>query len=139
MSEQEIIEGNRLIAGFMGYSLITPEMRNNPEKWYIKGKPSCYWENHSLKSSKKVLCSEFDLQYHSNWSWLMPVVERIEEGDFWVNIKKNHVTVAWDNKNTLDSKMIHSEFGDYSKIERVYMCVISFIKWYNNKKQNVAK
>lgn len=76
--------------------------------------------------------------FHLYWDWLMPVVEKIESLGYWFNIKKNHVTVAWDNKTTLDSKMIHSEFGDLSKIERVYSCVVEFIKYYNyneNKKE----
>lgn len=29
--------------------------------------------------------------------------------------------------------MIHSEFGDQTKIERIYKCVVSFIKYYKNE------
>ena len=59
MSEQEIIEGNKLIAEFMGYKFI--------EDWHQ------YW-----RLSDKHLLLENELKYHSSWDWLMPVVEKIE-------------------------------------------------------------
>ena len=58
MSEKEIIEGNKLIAEFMGIKIIQ----------------SRYGCNHPL-----VTCPYPDysnLKYHSSWDWLMPVVEK---------------------------------------------------------------
>lgn len=118
MTQEEILEGNKLIAKFMGYTW----SKENDNKTYLKSTP----DQKNIYSIRPQL-----LKYHSSWDWLMPVVEKIESLVFWFNIKKNHVTVAWDNKNSLDSKMIHSEFGDQSKIERVYSCVVAFIKYHN--------
>ena len=153
MSEQEIIEGNKLIAEFMGYKLITPEMRRNPEDWYINGKPSCYWENHLLRGSKKVLCSENSLRYHSSWDWLMPVIDKIHDIDeglvtdrnYHIEILKRYVRVIYNWNNyiipTIDTtnQAAYSEsFEDYryiffdSKIEAVWFAVVKFIKWYNS-------
>lgn len=113
MTQKQILEGNKLIAKFMGWK---KDNNVSNERYYKEGDVS------------KNLCN---FSYNKSWDWLMPVVEKIESLGFWINIKKNHVTVAYDNKNTYDSKMIHSEFGDISKIERVYICVINFIKFYN--------
>lgn len=121
----KIIEGNELIAKFMGWEV---------DKY--TGKEINYFVEGQLDVYPKVVgsCIAFQhMKFHTSWDWLMPVVEKIEKLGFWVNIKKNHVTVAWDNKGSFDSKMIHSEFGDQSKIQRVYTCVVEFIKWYNEE------
>lgn len=115
---ENITENNRLIAGFMGYKLITPEMRRNPEKWYIKGKSSSYWENQSLLGGKKVLCSEHDLKYHSSWDWLMPVL---------------HKCFAYDNLR-MKQEINLAMFG-YNNIEAVWLVVIKFIEWFNKEKK----
>jgi len=63
MKEQEIINGNKLIAEFMQVEVvlnsdnITVYWYYNPEKGYLV---------HMLK-------------YHSSWDWLMPVVKKIQQ------------------------------------------------------------
>lgn len=130
MTQQEILEGNKLIAEFMG---LYPK-KSWTTLWMIDLKKCSYQFNDfitSLMEDEAWYITE--LKFNSSWNWLMPVVEKIESMGFWFNIKKNHVTVAWDNKGTCDSNMIHSEFGDLSKIERVYQCVVAFIKYNENK------
>jgi hypothetical protein len=72
MSEQEIKEGNSLIAKYMGYRLVTPEMRRNPKDWV-----NSYWEMKPKNHGTQVLGESNNLCYHSSWSWLMPVVDKI--------------------------------------------------------------
>ena len=55
--EKEIIEGNKLIAEFMGLSMLHNQTR--------------------LET----------LKYHSSWDWLMPVVEKIEQLLPWKEFK----------------------------------------------------
>ena len=52
---------NKLIAEFMG--LETPD--------------GCYFE-HLTKEGNRELTHHILLQYHTEWNWLMPVVDRIE-------------------------------------------------------------
>jgi spore coat polysaccharide biosynthesis protein SpsF (cytidylyltransferase family) len=40
MSNEKIETSNKLIAEFMGYMLVTPEMRRHPDEWKLS-----YWEN----------------------------------------------------------------------------------------------
>lgn len=122
MTNEEILEGNKLIGEFLGMGWVNDSPEDYPNGYYISNN-----EDTDLPLEVK------DWEFHSSWQWLMPVVEKIESLGFWFNIKKNHVTIAWDNKGTTDSNMIHSEFGDQPKIERVFICTIYFIKWYNQQ------
>lgn len=118
---EEQFEGNRLIVEFMGYKLVTPEMRKNPLEWKYS-----YWENPEFKgSSKGVLGSEKHLYYHSSWDWLIPVCHKIDN---------------LDTKGLADDKYYrYVDFCDsmdeaitfYEK-EPVYEIVVEFIKWYNS-------
>lgn len=117
MTPQEIIEGNKLIAEFC-------QFQETKIGWF---------------DSESVLSipgsNTFDeLLFNSSWDWLMCVVEKIESLGFYFNIKKNHVVVARDNKDTRDSEMIHSEWCDQSKIERVFQCAVAFVKYCNQNK-----
>lgn len=69
----DIQEKNRIIARYMGYDLITPEMRKNPKNWV-----NSFWEK---KDGDKnvVLGRDTYLRYHTDWNWLMKVVEKISK------------------------------------------------------------
>lgn len=77
-------------------------------------------------------------RYHQFWDYLMPVVEKIEQGlpeEFRVVILEEDCTI-WQ-KTTNQELMI--EFTDVagvccasSKIEAVWLAIIEFIKWYNH-------
>jgi hypothetical protein len=118
MTPQEIIEGNQLLAEFMGYVNTTP---TDPDF-------------NIYENSSGEMLEAMSVKYHSSWDWLMEVVEKIESLGFYFNIKKNHVVVARDNKDTRDNEMIHSEWGDQSKIERVFQCAVAFVKYCNQNK-----
>lgn len=106
-------EYNKLCAEFMGYKLVTPEMRKHPEEWI-----SSYWENPDFNgSSKGVLCSENGLQYNTNWNWIMEVVENIKN----LNIKSKE----YDHLTHL--------FITSSK-KRIVQAIWEFLNWYNDNK-----
>ena len=89
---EEIIEGNKLIAEFMGYNLIIPSMRRYPNNW-----KTSYWErNYDIEkhTTDHVLCEENGLKYHSSWDWLMPVVEKIELDNSAVVINNNECMIV---------------------------------------------
>ena len=60
MSEQEILDGNKLIAEFMG------------AKYNSKLDLVNLGANHKLVGIN-------ELQYHSSWDWIMPVVDKIRK------------------------------------------------------------
>ena len=120
------MKDNKVIAEFMG--IVYPKLDN-------------------VIVIDNVVTKEDELQYHSSWDWLMPVVEKIESYNVSVNINglysvfnKNvahQVTIriesvemneggksAWVLE---DEYLYHSDVKD-SKIEAVYQAVIEFIK-----------
>ena len=91
-TEQDIIEANLWIARFMG---AVPHRGGDAVRFPNSMKN--YFPEH--------------LKYRSSWSWLMPVVERMEANGISVKIEKNLVLVHsvnyhWYGGATNDSKII---------------------------------
>lgn len=97
-----ILEGNKLIAAFMehyhindGYYRVTPQ--------------KCYHLE--------------ELQYHSSWDWLMPVIEKIDQ-TYEVSIIGNECEIA---ENGYEWKSICKSSSE-SKIDAVYQTIVKFIQ-----------
>lgn len=78
-----------------------------------------------------------DLKFHSDWNWLMQVVDKIEsidDGEYDVNILKNGTQIINYRAGGI---VICDNVGQISyseKIEHVYQAVVNFIKWYNKQR-----
>ena len=113
MSEQEILEGNKLIAEFMGIKIIQ----------------SRYGCNHPL-----VTCPYPDysnLKYHSSWDWLIPVVSKISKmyEDLYKQAFITKTPIPYDIETTYaDVICRHVTIEKEHLFERV----VEFIKWYNS-------
>ena len=136
MNEQEIINGNKLIAVFMGGNDLGNGFNNLPIP------------NNKIIISNK--CSKFydELEYNSSWDWLMLIIEKIErECGFHISIQPESCTITkyfilsplfitnYSRGIAGNTKeVIVSAYGDCSdsKILGVFECVIKFIKWYND-------
>jgi len=75
------------------------------------------------------------LKYHKSWSWLMPVVEKIEgtniDGHYYdVRIQTFETLIVDDMFNTC----FEVDSPKNEKIGRTYEVVIQFINWYNENK-----
>lgn len=104
MIEEKILEGNKLIAEFMGLSYC--------DKYQYEG----WYQNNEYNYR---ICDFNSLKYHSSWDWLIPAVEKIEH-TMYVNIKGCHVTI---------SSIVN--VSKSTKIEAVWIAAVAFIKWYN--------
>tara|TARA_R110002020_G_scaffold318595_3_gene534247 strand:+ start:448 stop:819 length:372 start_codon:yes stop_codon:yes gene_type:complete len=121
--EDKFEEYNVLIARFMGFA------PNEDGYWHIYyGEGDDFFESYSL-------------EYHHSWSWLMPVVEKIEsfEDDYRcckynVNIQQSWVEVI-DNENSNEIVAVESSGTLLTKIEVVHLAVVEFIKWYNKNQK----
>lgn len=109
MDTKEVIEGNRIIAEFMGL-----KYDDHDEKWH-DGK---YFATDSLL-------------YNTDWSRLMPVVEKIESKGYGVIIEKKS-SIIHEVHPTMQNKSWEKRNGN--KIENTWLAVIEFIKWYNQSK-----
>ena len=111
MTKEEILEGNKLIAEFMGFTVGEFGFQEPGEEWQQPFK---------------------HLKYHSSWDWLMPVVEKIETLGYGVKIHGIQCSV---NRLLEDETIVQYVCGDVSKkIELVHMVIVEFIQWYNLNK-----
>ena len=111
---ENITENNRLIADFMGLDVFYDTK-----------------VHHETAEKNKVT----EMKYHSDWNWLMPVVEKIESLVFTNDIYYNFNILGGCQVYVISSDM--EELIDVSaktKLLSVYEAVIEFIKWYNLNK-----
>jgi hypothetical protein len=118
-------EGNKLIAEFMG---ATP----------------CIVRIKSIGDEQGYECDEYklpisELEYHSSWDWLMPVVEKIvnevdNEMGWWEAYSEKpfgHQVEIWGRDVLEPIIRVHSKT---SLLEATWQAVVQFIQWYNQSK-----
>lgn len=104
MTTEQIKEGNRLLAEFMGWKITGTQFRNIPD-------------NYKDPNDSDNILSIDDFEYHSSWDWLMPVVQKIKATDTGLDVYSLYVEDSLRTAN----------------IKEVYEAVIDFIKNYNEK------
>lgn len=109
---ENLRENNKLIAEFMGYNFIT---RNA----FIARYPKDFIDN-----SDCYKC------FHNSWDWLMPVIEKVENLNFAVEISESYCEIKDGS-----SIVIELGGGDYTKISATYKTLVDFIKWHNQQNQ----
>ena len=110
-------ENNKLIAEFMGYVL-----NDNTGVTVYYNDKTC-----------EVLDPD-KLKFHSDWNWLMEVVEKIENLGFEVVIGRIscNVNEILNRENPITSIVC----GNPSKkLEVVYSSICQFIQWHNQQNQ----
>ena len=112
MTQEQIIEGNKLISEFMGLKI--------GNAWQV-------WNGYADYSQ------EAEFEYHQSWNWLMPVVERINETRIPENDFPASVIIFKTTCHINDDQQIIVE-ADIKKGEDLLICVwkavVEFIKWY---------
>jgi len=108
-------ENNRLIAEFMGAKETKVEGLQNPMYYPINGKSEY---SHKLK-------------YHSDWNWIMGVVDMVESLGYDFNILTPTVIEIWSG----EGEHLIAVNGAGNKIDATYKAIIEFIKWYNENKK----
>ncbi len=141
MSEQEIIEGNKLIAEFMG--AVTPKTAPEIISSYIKNDEVWYGDNTTPNGQYESAFKIFDLKYHSSWEWLMPVFEKIQYiTDYCSDLLDGYYNFDFqiDLLNGVDFKVgkeriyLQTAYSPGQLIDAVWSGIIAFIKWFNEHK-----
>lgn len=113
--QKETTEGNALIAEFDGdYVMI--KTASHPEPY-----PHRMGEGHDGYKP---------LDYHKDWNLLMSVVEKIEEGLFYVKIRENRCAINGYRKYS-HLTFLTQDLGK-SKIQATYESVLQFIHYQNS-------
>lgn len=128
---QEIIDGNKLIAEFMG-------MKEKLDFQLPKTDEGGYYPIN--KKGEYDLTEYFTpyshLDYHSSWDWLMPVVEKIEtltafdgrgEVNYIVSIEANQCIISQGGEGEIEYEQSEAKIG------ATWKAVVQFINWYNTQ------
>lgn len=117
-------ENNKIIAEFMGLNNKIVHF----EKFYSWSDAPFFYTTEDSKEKVVENIAKYS-KYHSDWNWLMEVVEKIESLGFETSLDKNGFFVVFTNgSNTQNGLFIKS------KIEAVCNVCVEFIKWYNEQK-----
>ena len=120
----ETQENNKIIAEFMGVKprLISPDVYGYSDSPFF----NCIHD-----TPEKVIesISKY-VKYHSDWNWLMPVIQEIGNRTGYELCM--HLEYSYWNNSGNDAT--GSEYGGYENIASIHYAVVSFIKWYNENK-----
>jgi hypothetical protein len=108
-NENQIIEGNVLIAEFLGGIEI-----------YDATNTELLWS----QIANFTLPRTSQLKYHSSWDWLMPVVSRCYDLSYLADGKKTNVI------RNITIELLKCD------IHKEWAAVVAFIEWYNYEKHN---
>ena len=134
MTQKEILEGNKLIAIFIGAEFVNDAPDDYPKGYYY------------------LTSEEFDLPYaaedfnfHASWDWLMPVVEKIENQTLQCNrdyyfsmgsvIGGKYQCYIEKSAPGMSKPMYMKGYKADTFIQAVYISIVKFIKWYNENKK----
>lgn len=116
--KQEIIEGNKLIAEFMGL----PKVEGYENVYRINdGKPNWY---------------STEPKYNESWDWIMPVVDKIKELKHPIYLYQSHIQSTVEIFEMKNDHYIIRESDTLSKpIEVLFRALVNFIEIYNKEKK----
>ncbi len=126
LTVEEILEGNKLIAEFMGYRVF--------HKRYPK--------NHGIGAPEKEFkdCIVEKTKYHSSWDWSILVVDRINGMGKAFNLAmfKNYISLTvekFENKFYKDFSFSHAEYitSEQTGKEAMFKLLVKFIEWHNQQ------
>ena len=110
MTNEEILEGNRLILEFEGFKFVSDDTESYPNGYYYK-KDEGY---HTLE----------ECRFNESWDWLMPVVRKIVELAINDDIEGGNLFLSNEYTSILETISL-------AVIEDSYKVVVEFIKYYN--------
>ena len=122
MTVQEILEGNRFIAEFMGAVTI----ETYPDHVLLD-----FVKKENYPSNDRY-CASSLLKYHSDWNWIMSVIKKIE------SLKNITVGVTYCTCRIWDfTDCLFSTSGE-TKEEATFLGIIQFIKYYHYSKERLG-
>lgn len=153
--DEEINKGNKVFYGFMdgkwkpveeGYSSYTSSFLNKLFKDEVSCQEFCDKQNRYRGPGTHYLplpeTMTYKLRYHTDWEWLMAVINKVESLHLNVQIEKNECYIFWlgggaDELPWLDiyppeGFYVNTSMG-WTKIQATWLCLLQFVEWYNAK------
>jgi len=119
-------ENNKLIAEFMG---VFDKILSTGNIYSWSDAPFFYTTEDSKEKVMENIAKYS--KYHSDWNWLMGVVEKIESLGFVFKMYGKGSTFL--KKGTSNQPIWNDEFTGTDKKESVYNACLELIKWNNSK------
>lgn len=138
MEKNQIIENNKLIAQFMGYTYFPYNMEGvaDPGWKTTKETSSVSKFNNSIfvRDSEKrhYLCrNHHQLSYHTDWNWLMKVAIKIDDTKLLLPMNgiEDSIMPYIKARSPIIKGLIKMD------IMKTWEGVVGFIKWYNENKK----
>ena len=126
---KNIVENNKMIAEFLDWEF--DDLSETFETPFLKlVDPNAFGdEQYSCK------LQDFELEFHSDWNWLMRVVEKISKIKG-VKIEMLYVLGGLKVKINVCG---HNNWSNPNHIEAVHNACVEFIKWYNELNKSYEK
>lgn len=140
--KQETIDGNRLIAEFMGFKKVQGKFYGGMKDDKENSTFPAWSDTMNIILDSRNDIPEYGLRFHSSWDWLMPIWFKIQ---YWYTREFGVLTSVFEISNTgISIKATHTSAFRYAwpitkrevTIEDIYTAVVEFIKWYNNQNSN---
>jgi hypothetical protein len=130
MTQEEIIEGNKIIGEFVGLEITS--IKSN-EYQYATRKLSP-WRVATIKLGKtqedytnSANFWTFDIKFHSSWDWIIPVLKKCHQEE---------LNKGWHKIDCLSHTLEIKDLLSDDAIFYIWKEVIEFIKWYNETNNN---
>ena len=129
---ENIIENNKIIAEFLEWEF--DDLSETFETPFLKlVEPQAFGDE---QFSCKL--QDFELEFHSDWNWLMKVVEKIHSmQSYGVLINPNGTYIQDEDDKvicmTFKNEEVNGEIISSSNIEATFNCCAEFVKWYNEQ------
>ena len=114
---KETLKINQEFAKFLGYELVTPAMRQIPERW-----TKSYWEK---PLTHIVLCSENNFKFHYSYDAMYEVVNKINSLGYIVETGGNSCRIKFNSNRSWTEGT--------SPLNAIFLECWSFVKWYNKQ------
>ena len=124
MTQEQLLEYNKMCAKFLGV--------DNTLSCYYLPKFGLYKNSYGEIYYEEVF-NEDELKFHSDWNWIIEVVEVIEKLGYYT---KNECIRNVNYFNIYELKNNEETFygsGNNSKKEAVVQAIYQFLKWHNNE------
>ena len=132
--KQETIDGNRLIAEFMGFEKVLGKFYGGMKDEKGNSTYPAWSDTMNIILDSKIDIPEYGLKFNSSWDWLIPVVEKIylmrEVVAFTISL--GEVEIKLIGREPIKSPCIPSN----DSIKELWLAVVQFIKWYNTQNSN---
>ena len=126
---ENIIENNKIIAEFLDWEF--DDLSETFETPFLK-----LVEPHAFGDGQfSCKLQDFELEFHTDWNWLMKLVEKIE-------IQSEELFGAYEDVIIngcgcgIATKDDMISIAATSKIVAVYIACVEYIKWYNEQNKN---